>query len=234
MNDISFFLAFAAGLLSFLSPCVLPLVPAYISYLTGTSVVEINNKKARLNAVYKSVGFVIGFSLIFILMGASITSLGKLFTINQRIFRKVAGIFIIIFGLHTLGIFKIRLFYREKRFLSFNKTAGTFTSVFMGMAFAAGWTPCIGPILSSILIYASSMETISKGIILLGVYSLGLAVPFISTALALDSLAGKLKKIYKYMPIISAVSGILIILMGLMIFFNKVTILSQYFNFFNF
>jgi cytochrome c-type biogenesis protein len=234
MTDISFFLAFTAGLLSFLSPCVLPLVPAYISYLTGTSVAEINNKKARLNAFYKSVGFVIGFSLTFILMGASITSLGKLFITNQSIFRKVAGIFIIIFGLHTLGIFKIRFFYREKRFLSFNKTAGTFSSVFMGMAFAAGWTPCIGPILSSILIYASSAETASKGIILLSVYSLGLAVPFISTALAIDSLAGRLKKIYKYMPIISALSGVLMILMGLMIFFNRVVILSQYFNFFNF
>jgi cytochrome c-type biogenesis protein len=234
LNDISLFLAFAAGLLSFLSPCVLPLVPAYISYITGTSLGEVHSPKSKMNILYKSLSFCIGFSIVFILMGASITSMGKLFITNQYVFKKIAGTFIVIFGIHTTGIIKIKLFYREKRFLSFDKITGTFSSVIMGMAFAAGWTPCIGPILSSILIYASSMETIDKGILLLCIYSLGLAVPFISTALLIDSLTIKLKKISKYLPIISTFSGILLIIMGTMVFFNKVNILSQYFNFFSF
>ena len=178
MNNITFILAFSAGLLSFLSPCVLPLVPAYISYLTGTAINELGNKKARLNVLYKSFGFVFGFSIIFILMGASITSLGKLLIKNQNTFRKIGGSAMIVFGIHTTGLLKIKLFYREKRYLSLNNAGGKFGSILMGMAFAAGWTPCIGPILSSILIYASTFQTIEKGILLLFVYSLGLAVPF--------------------------------------------------------
>lgn len=234
MKDISFFIAFAAGLLSFLSPCVLPLVPAYISYLTGSAVDEIGSARTRLTTVYKSIGFVIGFSIIFIIMGLSVTSLGKLFHANRDVFRKVSGLLIILFGVHTMGIFKIKLLYREKRFLSFNRAPGTFSSIIIGMAFAAGWTPCIGPILSSITLYASNMETISKGTILLCFYSLGLAVPFLSAAVAIDSLSKQLRKITKYLPVISAVSGILMVLMGILVAMNKVTSLSSYFNFFNF
>ncbi|MBW9157905.1 cytochrome c biogenesis protein CcdA [Clostridium sp. FP2] len=234
MNNISLILAFSAGLLSFLSPCVLPLVPAYISYLTGTAVNELDDKKAKLNILYKSFGFVIGFSIIFILMGASITTLGKIFISNQTIFRKISGLLMIVFGLHTIGLLKIKLLYREKRFFSFNKASGKFGSILMGMAFAAGWTPCIGPILSSILMYASSSETIGKGILLLSVYSLGLAVPFILTALAIGSFTKHKNAIFKYLPVISAISGILLLLMGILIFTNKVNILSRYLDFFNF
>ncbi|ERI89550.1 putative cytochrome C-type biogenesis protein CcdA [Clostridiales bacterium oral taxon 876 str. F0540] len=234
MNNVSFILAFSAGLLSFLSPCVLPLVPAYVSYITGTTIGEIKSKKSNLYVLYKSFGFVIGFSLIFIIMGASITSLGKVFIKNQEIFRKTSGALIFIFGLHTTGILRIKLLYREKRFLSFSKTNGTFGSFFMGMAFAAGWTPCVGPILSSILVYASSMETINKGILLLVFYSLGLAVPFILTALAIDNLSARIRNLGKYLKIISAISGILMIAMGVLIYTNKISILSQYLNFINF
>lgn len=234
MNNISLILAFSAGLLSFLSPCVLPLVPAYISYITGTSINDLKSKKSNLYVLYKSIGFIIGFSIIFIIMGASITSIGKAFIKNQSIFRRASGILIFIFGLHTTGIIKIKLFYREKRFLSFKNTSGAFSSVLMGMAFAAGWTPCVGPILSSILVYASSMETISRGITLLVFYSLGLAVPFILTALAIENLSSKMSRLGKYLNIISIVSGILMLLMGILIFTNKMGILSQYFNFINF
>ena len=234
MNNISLFLAFAAGLLSFLSPCVLPLVPAYISYLTGETVDEISSTKARVNVVYKSLGFVLGFSIIFILMGISITSLGRLFDTNRDIFRKASGILIIMFGIHTMGIYKIKLLYREKRFISFNKATGAFSSVIIGMAFAAGWTPCIGPILSSILLYASNMDTIGKGILLLSFYSLGLAVPFIATAVAINSLSIKLRALSKYLPVFSAISGILMVSMGILVFMNMVSRLSQYLNFFNF
>lgn len=234
LNNISILLAFSAGLLSFLSPCVLPLIPAYVSYLTGSSIENLNDSKAKLITLYKSLGFVLGFSIIFILMGASITSIGKLLITHQMLFRKIGGVLIVIFGLHTTGIFKVKLFYREKRFRSFYEVHGKFSSVIMGMAFAAGWTPCIGPILSSILIYATSMDTVNKGILLLVMYSLGLAVPFTLTALAIGSFTKQFKKFSKYLPIISTISGILIIIMGIMVFINKMSILSRYLNFINF
>lgn len=233
MKDISILLAFSAGLLSFLSPCVLPLVPAYVSYLTGSSIEELKDDKVKFSTLYKSFGFVLGFSIIFILMGVSITSLGKLLIIHKNLFRKVGGTLIVIFGLHTIGVFKIKLFYHEKRFLYLDKIKGPFSSIIMGMAFAAGWTPCIGPILSSILIYATSMNSIGKGVLLLIMYSLGLAVPFILTAMAIGSFSKQFRKFSKYLPIISTISGLLMIIMGAMIFMNKVAILSQYTNFIN-
>lgn len=234
MKDISILLAFSAGLLSFLSPCVLPLVPAYISYLTGSSIEDLNESGTKLVTLYKSLGFVFGFSIIFILMGASITNLSKLFITHQTLFREIGGSLIVIMGLHTTGIFRIKLFYREKRFLSFGKIQGKFSPIIMGMAFAAGWTPCVGPILSSILIYATSMDTVNKGILLLAAYSMGLAVPFILTALAIGSFIRHLKKISKYLPVVSTISGVLMILMGIIVFTNKMSILSSYFNFVKF
>lgn len=233
MNDISILLAFSAGLLSFLSPCVLPLVPAYVSYLTGSSIEELKDDKAKLSTLYKSFGFVLGFSIIFILMGVSITSLGNLLIIHKDLFRKVGGTLIVIFGIHTLGVFKIKLLYREKRFLYLDKIKGPFSSVIMGMAFAAGWTPCIGPILSTI-IYATSMNSVGKGVLLLIMYSLGLAVPFILTAMAIGSFTKHFRKFSRYLPIISTISGLLMIIMGVMIFTNKLAILSRYTNFINF
>jgi cytochrome c-type biogenesis protein len=234
MANISLILAFSAGLLSFLSPCVLPLVPAYISYLTGTTVDDSKNKKSNLFVLYKSIGFVAGFSIIFIIMGASITSIGKVLINNQSTFRRIAGSLIFIFGLHTTGILRIRWFYYEKRLFSFSQTGGILGAILMGMSFAAGWTPCIGPILSSILVYASSMETISRGIILLTAYSLGLAVPFILTALAIESLSSKISRLGKYLSWISILSGSIMILMGILVFTNKIGIISQYLNFVNF
>jgi len=213
---------------------VLPLVPAYISYLTGSSISNHEEPQEKLRVLNQSLGFVLGFSIIFILMGASITYLGKLLTLNLHWLRKVGGILIFIFGLHTIGIFKIKLFYREKRFLNFNITDKSFNPIFMGMAFAGGWTPCVGPILSSILIYASNMDTVSKGVLLLIFYSLGLAIPFILSALAIDSLRKYTRRYSRFMPIVTIFSGILMLIMGVMIFTNKVGILSSFLNFFNF
>lgn len=234
MNNVPLILAFAAGVISFLSPCVLPLVPAYISYFTGISVEKSNSRGVKLKILNKSIGFVLGFSIIFIIMGASITSLGQLFVKNQNIFRKVSGTLIFIFGMHTAGIFKIKPLSHEKKFISFRNSKGIFGPVFMGIAFATGWTPCVGPILSSILLYASSMETIGRGILLLTVYSLGLAVPFILTALAVGSLSDKISRLPKYLKIISVISGVLMMIMGILIFTNKIAILSRYLNFINF
>ncbi len=233
MNNVSLLLAFSAGLLSFLSPCVLPLVPAYITYITGSAVAELNTGKARLHTVYKALGFVLGFSLVFIAMGASITSIGKLLITNMDTFRKVGGALIVLFGIHITGLFKIKTLYYEKRLVPFEKLRKNISSVFVGMAFAAGWTPCVGPILASILIYAGSMETISMGIMLLTAYSLGLAVPFILTAYAIGSFSEYFKRISRHLNTISIISGILLIAMGILIFTNKLAVLSQYFDFFN-
>ncbi|KMT23243.1 cytochrome c biogenesis CcdA family protein [Clostridium cylindrosporum] len=234
MNDITLILAFCAGLLSFLSPCVLPLVPAYIGYITGSAIKDMDNKSKKLSILYKSLGFVLGFSIIFILMGASITTLGNILIKNQNLFRKVSGLLMIVFGLHTMGIFKIKLFYYEKRFSSFNLIGKKFSSLIMGMTFAFGWTPCVGPILSSILIYASSLDTIYKGVLLLSVYSIGVAVPFTLTALAIENFIKYKNRFLKYMSAISLISGLLLIIMGIMTFTNSLSILSRYLNFINF
>lgn len=233
MNNVSLLLAFSAGLLSFLSPCVLPLVPAYITYITGSTVAELDSGKTRLHTIYKSLGFVLGFSLVFIVMGASITSIGRLLITNMDIFRKIGGTLIVLFGIHITGLFKIKTLYYEKRLVPFEKLRKNISSVFVGMAFAAGWTPCVGPILASILIYAGSMDTISMGILLLTAYSLGLAIPFILTAYAIGSFSEYFKKISRHLNTISVVSGVLLIIMGILIFTNKISVLSQYFDFFN-
>jgi len=209
-------------------------VPAYISYMTGSSIANTKGQQDKFKVFKKALGFVIGFSIIFILMGASITFLGKLLLFNQQMLRKLGGVLIFVFGLHTLGVFKIKLFYREKKIIKFNITENSFNPIFMGMAFAGGWTPCVGPILSSILIYAGNMETVGKGILLLVFYSLGLAVPFILSALAIGSLTKYIRKYSRFLPAVSIVSGILMLVMGVMIFINKVGILSGYLNFLNF
>lgn len=231
MDNISFILAFSAGVLSFLSPCVLPLVPAYFSYLTGMTVSEINDNKARMALIYRALGFVAGFSIIFILMGVSVSALSNLILENKDILRKAGGIIIVIFGLHTAGVFRIKALYSERRLLPLESKGKSFGPVIVGMAFAAGWTPCIGPILSSILILAGSMETIWKGIFLLVAYSLGLAIPFILLAFAIDSLKNPLKKFSRYLPAVSIVSGVLMIIMGILVFMNKLIILGKYLDF---
>ncbi|OGO83782.1 MAG: cytochrome c biogenesis protein CcdA [Clostridiales bacterium GWD2_32_19] len=234
MNDISFLLAFSAGLLSFLSPCVLPLIPGYISYLTGSAVSNADAPAEKLTIFKKSIGFIIGFTIIFFIMGLSISSLGKLFINNQLFFKRVAGIVIILLGLHTIGVLKIKFLYLETKFIKLNTNTKNLSSILIGMAFAAGWTPCIGPILSSILLYAGSMDTIEKGTALLFFYSLGLAIPFLLTAFAIDNFSKYFAKFSKFMPMVSILSGLLIIIMGILVFTNNLTFLSRYLNFTNF
>ncbi|MBL4932010.1 cytochrome c biogenesis CcdA family protein [Clostridium paridis] len=233
MNNITFILAFSAGLLSFLSPCVLPLVPAYISYLTSSTIKETNYINSKVSSFYNALGFVSGFSLIFIIMGASATSIGNILISNSNIFRKIGGLIIIIFGLHTIGIIKIKILYSEKRYLNIDNISKKFGSIIMGMSFAFGWTPCIGPILSSILIYSGSESTLSKGILLLISYSSGLAIPFLLTSMALDKFIKYKNKILKLMPIITFISGVLLIVIGVLMFTNKFNILNKYSSFIN-
>ena len=227
LGDVSFPIAFGAGFLSFFSPCILPLVPAYIMYITGTSTEEDINKKRAL-ALYRTLGFVIGFTIIFIIMGSSATLLGKLFIRNKVIFARISGLLIIIFGLNMMGIIKIKFLNINTRVKAPRKITNWFSSVLMGMAFAAGWTPCFGPVLGSILMYAGGTATVSKGVYLLLIYSIGMALPFILTALFINTFTrfmNKADKFLKYMPIIS---GFIMVVFGLLVFFNKMMSISRF------
>ncbi len=225
MKDISGVVAFLAGVASFISPCILPLVPAYISYITGST----TQKKSRIFTVIRAVGFVIGFSIIFVLMGASASYIGKLFVQYKLLFTRVSGILIIIFGLHMTGIWELKLLYREARVEGPKQATNWFSSILMGMAFAAGWTPCVGTVLGSILLYAGASATLGKGIILLISYSLGLGIPFVLTALFINRFTKHSSKFNKYTPIISKISGGIMILFGGLLFFNQIQQLSRFF-----
>lgn len=233
MKDISFTLAFLAGVLSFLSPCVLPLVPAYVSFITGVSLDELKLSARISKTVVKTmpntIAFILGFSTIFISLGASSSLLGNLLLKYQDYLRIGGGILTIIFGLFIAGFIKLDFLMKEKR-LHINKgPAGYLGAFFIGMSFAAGWTPCIGPILGTILIYASSQASASYGLKLLSVYSLGLAIPFILATLAINVFFTYTKKIHKFMRTIMVISGLILIAFGVMLLTNKMGQLSALF-----
>lgn len=226
LGDVSYAVAFGAGFISFFSPCLLPLMPVYIMYITDISI-ESELKKSRLLAVTRALGFVIGFTIIFMIMGTSASFLGKIFIRNKVIFSRISGVFIIIFGLHMLGVIKLKILNMEKRFSTEKRIKNWFSSILMGMAFAAGWSPCFGPVLASILFYAGSTATISKGIYLLLVYSLGMAIPFILTAIFINSLKKLITKSGKYTSYIHKISGVVMIIFGLLVFFDKIVDISR-------
>lgn len=236
--EISYATALAAGLLSFISPCVLPLVPAYISYMSGVSVDSLRSEgvsKLGLRAGITSLVFVLGFSTVFILMGASATVLGSLLQSHVRIFSKVGGVLIVLFGLHTMGLFRIGILNFEARFNEIKKPAGLLGAYIIGLAFAFGWTPCVGPILAAILALAGGRESVGEGIALLAVYSAGLGLPFILAGLLTHLFLGFFQKMRRYMRWIEWISGIFLIVVGVMIFFgdfNRFAILlMQWFPF---
>ncbi len=230
--DVSVWIALGAGLASFLSPCVLPIVPTYLVYLTGYSVgdmaegKDLNRGWVLLNASL----FIAGFSTVFILFGLSASFIGQVFLRNQLILTKIGGIVVIVFGLHKIGLFKLRPLLKEKRLGFVPKKAGLLNSLLMGMAFSIGWTPCIGPVLGSILMIAGTHSEVLWGAILLAFYSLGLAVPFFLTALGLTSLFKYFGKAGKYLPAIEVVSGVLLVIIGIMIYTGYFTFLSSYFG----
>lgn len=227
-TDVSIPLAFGAGVLSFFSPCILPLIPAYIMYITGVSVEEDLQKK-RLSALIKTLGFVLGFTIIFMIMGSSASFIGKVFIRNKDVFAKISGIIIMIFGLSMMGILNLKFINFNKRVKAPKKMTHWFSSILMGMAFAAGWTPCFGPVLASILIYAGGTATISKGVLLLFIYSMGMGLPFILTALFINvfiKFMEKAEKVLKYFPI---VSGVIMVIFGGLIFFDKIKYISALF-----
>ena len=222
---IELFIAFGAGLLSFLSPCVLPLIPGYISYISGSSLNELVEKK-NINLI-PIILFTIGFSVVFIIFGAAATYLGKLLLSNSNELRIFAGVIIIIFSLQILGVINISFLNYEKRIHS-EKNIGIFGPVLVGFAFGFGWTPCIGPILGSILALASTEENINRGIILLFSYSMGLAIPFILSGYLLQKFLVVSKNIKTKMNIIVKTGGILLLLTGLLILTNQLQAVGFY------
>lgn len=232
MSQINFWTAFLAGIVSFLSPCVLPLVPGYISFMSGLSLDELAKgadkklilKKAGLGSLF----FVMGFSIVFTLLGASASAVGRFLTDYSHIISKIAGAVIILFGLHTTGLVPIKWLYYEKRFHSTGTSAGPWGALVMGLAFAFGWTPCIGPILAGILTLASTQETVAQGMALLFVYSLGLGIPFIATALSVNAFLQFFNRYKKFIRWGEIFAGLLLIFIGALIFSNKLTALISY------
>ena len=222
--SLGFLVAFSAGILSFLSPCVLPLVPSYIGFLTGLSLDEMSSR--RRVAFTHALAFVLGFSLIFLLLGASATALGRALKYHEVWLQRVGGVLIIFFGLVCLGVFKVGALQQERRLHLQNKPLGYLGSVLVGMAFAAGWTPCIGPILGGILGLASASETLGRGVALLGAYSAGLAVPFLLAAWAVDGFLEWFQKFRRYLPWVMRASGALLVFVGILLVTGQFTRLA--------
>ena len=216
--DVTIFAALFAGLLSFLSPCVLPLVPPYLVYLAGTSLERFADAEPEPQVRWETVGaaclFVLGFSTVFVALGASASAFGSLIRVYADKLAMVAGIVIIIMGLHFLGVTRLALLYREKR-MTVPKPVGLWGAYVMGLAFAFGWTPCIGPILAVILAVAASEATVTKGAGLLAVYSLGLGIPFIAAAFAVEPFAAFLARFRDYLPLVEKTMGALLVLTGI-------------------
>jgi cytochrome c-type biogenesis protein len=221
---LGLFVAFAAGLLSFLSPCVLPLVPSYIGFLTGMSLSEMSGR--RRVALGHAVLFVLGFSLVFVLLGASATALGRALNYYQLWLQRIGGVLIIGFGLVCLGVIKVGFLSGERRVQVEQKPVGYLGSALVGMAFAAGWTPCIGPVLGGILSLAATSNDVTRGMLLLGSYSAGLAVPFLVAAVALDSFLGWFQRFRRYLPWVMRVSGALLIFVGVLMVTGEFTRLA--------
>lgn len=220
--------AFLAGLLSFFSPCILPLIPAYFSFITGCTLEELignSNCRVKRKVFFTTVSYVAGFSLVFILMGATASLLGKLLFKYQETIRVIGGIVIILLGIHLTGLIRIPLLDVEKRITVEKKPLHILGTFFVGMAFGAGWTPCIGPLLGSILVIAGSQETVYQGIALLGVYSAGLAIPFIILSFFVHLLIKFIQSASRVVRYINIAAGILLILMGLLLVTNKLNLL---------
>jgi len=220
LSEISIFLALGAGLLSFFSPCILPLIPVYLSFITGLSADRLGDSKTDgLSKNFKEIMpemilFILGFSFIFIALGASVTYLSNILFVNKKLIKIIGGVIVIIFGLQLAGILNIKFMQSEKKIHLKNRPAGRIGAFIIGAVFALGWTPCLGPILGSILTLAAAANTVGKGILLLSFYSLGLAIPFILTGIFVSWVLNAFSKIKKYFRFISLASGLLLVFMG--------------------
>jgi cytochrome c-type biogenesis protein len=223
-GNVGVAIAFGAGLASFLSPCVLPLIPSYITFITGMTLDDV--QRARRTALIHALLFVLGFSLIFLALGASATLLGRLLVTYRAWISRVGGVLVLVFGLYLLGVFKVGIFSRERRFHVTDKPLGYLGTVVVGIAFGAGWTPCIGPILGSILTYAATQQQVSRGLVLLGAYSLGLAVPFVIAAVAVESFLTAFGAIRRHMIWVTRVSGAVLVVVAVLMITDYLTVLT--------
>jgi cytochrome c-type biogenesis protein len=249
LADTSLLAAFFAGLLSFISPCVLPLVPGYLSFISGVSLDQLRGPAvagvpshgeaaaiavawprgdATRQVFFASLAFVFGFSLVFVALGATASTIGNFLFQQSTIIAKIMGALLIVFGLHTMGVLKIPFLYAEKRFdTGSQKPAGPIGAFIVGLAFAFGWTPCIGPILSTILTLAAEQGTLRRGVLLLAVYSLGLGVPFLLTSLAVNQFFAAFARIRRHYHAIEVTAGLMMIVVGGLIFTNRLTLITR-------
>lgn len=235
--NVGLLTAAAAGVVSFLSPCVLPLIPGYISFISGESLTELRegepDRRVRLRVLLRSVWFVAGFSVVFVALGASATEVGSFLLERMDLFRQVAGALIVILGLHLTGLIRIPFLQYEKKVEVRKQPLSFFSAFLVGAAFAFGWTPCIGPILAGILALAATQETVGQGMTLLAVYSLGLGVPFLATSLGVQRFWKFFTAFKRYLRIVEVISGVLLMAIGALIFTDRFGVLSQYLTFFN-
>lgn len=241
MSDVSIYMAFAAGLISFLSPCVLPIVPGYVSFISGVSITELGNRtekkpwlsRERRIILFNSLFFIAGFSFVFILLGATATWIGSFMASKISIFSKIAGLVIIFFGIYKLGLIRLNFFFKEARFQMNDRKFGYAGALMIGAAFAFGWTPCIGPILAGILTYAGTLEKVNQGVFFLFVYSLGLGVPFFLTAIGIEKFWGFFSRFKKYLRSLEITTGVIMIILGVLIYTNKLILIPGYLSFLN-
>jgi len=231
-ENVSIFVALSAGVISFLSPCILPLIPSYIAFITGISIEELSLEESlrqvRKKVIANSLMFILGFSLIFIALGASATFLGKFLFRNIRWFEIIGGALVILFGIHFTGIFRLRFLDREKKVHLKKKPLGYLGTCLVGIAFGAGWTPCVGPILGSILTMAATTQNILKGIVLLAFYSIGIGVPFFLSGLIIHRFFEYFKAIRKYFKVITVAGGVLLIIVGILLISGYFSSMSAY------
>jgi cytochrome c-type biogenesis protein len=231
-STVSLAAAFAAGLFSFVSPCVLPIVPGYLSFISGVNVAQFKEGGAPGDLVRRvvlaSLAFVLGFSTVFVALGAAATLIGSLLQEHKRTLGMIGGVIIIVLGLHTMGVVKIQWLLGEKRASVESRPLGLVGAYVVGLAFAFGWTPCIGPILGAILLYASQQETVGQGVVLLSAYSAGLGIPFLLAALAVNWFFKASGGLRKSMRAVEVASGALLIGVGLLLVTDRLTLIAQY------
>lgn len=240
-SHIPLYIAFGAGIISFLSPCVLPLIPGYISFISGSTLIHTgdinNNKDAPIKGQYhiflNALFFITGFSVVFISLGASATWFGSFLVSKMDLLTKAAGLIIIFFGIFKMGMIRPLFLQKETKWNITEKQPGFFGTLLVGSAFAFGWTPCIGPVLAGILTYAGTLEHLYQGIFLLWIYSMGLGLPFLLTAISLHHFFRFFNNIKKHLKLIETISGIIMVLFGLLIFTDQLSVIAGYFSFLN-
>jgi len=219
-NSMTLVTAFIAGNVSFLSPCVLPMLPTYAAFLAGTGIKPIESTGDKWLFRYNALCFLSGFTVVFVVMGATASYFGQMFVDYQQIVRQSGAIFMVIMGFHVLGVLKVSLLQRDFRPLLVTTLRGPVGAFILGVTFTVGWTPCIGPILASILFYASTTATLSQGVLLLFVYAMGFCIPFLVLALLLDKYLYKVRSLYKWLPVVQQASGVILIVAGIIIYFD--------------